>query len=104
VQAWVSIVRLTFCSCKKYVIDSKKLQFLRKEGQGVLAHAAIPPQAGKPDFYPHFTNGFCETASQARQYGRVFHNLCNLEPLYKRPIKMWVKDRLESRGLLAALR
>jgi hypothetical protein len=29
----------------------------------------------KADSYPHFTNGFCEMAYQAKSYGRLYHNL-----------------------------
>src|SRR5712692_5927964 len=43
--------------------------------------------AFRPDSYPHFTNGFCESASQAKQYGRASDKLCNPDPLYKLPKK-----------------
>jgi len=57
------------------------------------------PLASSSVFYPHFTNGFCETASQAKQYGRVFHNLCTIDLLYKRPKKDVGKNQASSYGV-----
>src|SRR5713226_9576167 len=48
---------------------------------------AIHPLLKRPDFYPHFTNGICESAPQAKQYNRVSDKLCNADPLYKLPKK-----------------
>jgi len=52
-----------------------------------LRAAGFSSPAWKADSYPHFTNGFCEMAYQAKSYGRVYHNLYHLVPLYKRAKK-----------------
>jgi hypothetical protein len=57
------------------------------------------PRLSKPDSYPHFTNGFCEMAYQAKSYGRVYHNLYHLVPLYKRAKKDVGKNQLSKRGM-----
>src|SRR5713226_10217629 len=57
------------------------------------------PLTFRSDSYPHFTNGFCEMAYQAKSYGRVYHNLYHLVPLYKRAKKDVGKNQgLKTRG------
>jgi hypothetical protein len=52
-----------------------------------LIKPARKTPAFRPDSYPHVTNGFCEMAYQANSYGRLYHNLYHLVPLYKRAKK-----------------
>src|SRR5713226_3998940 len=56
------------------------------------------PLGFSPDSYPHFTNGFCEMAYQAKSYGRVYHNLYHLVPFYKRAKKDVGKNQGFSQG------
>jgi hypothetical protein len=41
------------------------------------------PQSFKPVFYPHFTNGFWETAREAKRCWRVFHSPNRIALHYK---------------------
>src|SRR5260221_12604774 len=73
-----------------------RFRFSSQGGYPALIHM---PWLWKADSYPHFTNGFCEMAYQAKSYGRVYHNLYHLVPLYKRAKKDVGKNQLWKGGV-----
>ena len=69
----------------------------QRSGQG-------SPRLSKPDFYPHFTIGFCETASEAYAVFDCFTIPSVATGLTSHFKKMWVKDGLSKRGRTARRR
>ena len=94
-------IGLSVCTrTRTSILHSKRniKRFGLGSGLSVCGRRAFHPPFGKPVFYPHFTIGFCETASEAYAVFDCFTIPSVATGLTSHFKKMWVKDRLKRQG------